>query len=126
MPGAAVPDDMKVLSAEHIAELLCSGNWSIDCYENDTPLYYLRPATLDGQYDTFDFSWGGQCVFLGENGCQMSFEDRPLNCRMLIPNPESPGNCSFPDDFGDKGKLFFANHWINHQEMLIEAARRAD
>jgi len=121
MPGSAAPEDMKVLSAEHIAELLNSGDWSIDCWDGCPNIYYLRPATVDGRHHVYDLSWGAQCVFLGENGCRMPFEERPLNCRMLIPNEEEPGKCVFPDD--TINKLYFANKWINHQDMLTEAAR---
>ena len=123
MPGTAVPDDLKVLSAEHIAELLNTGDWSIDCWDaHPDNIYYLRPSTVNGRHRTYDLSWGGPCVFLGENGCKMPFEERPLNCRLLIPNSDEPGNCDFPEEVDEHTKLWFANHWIDHQDMLTEAA----
>lgn len=50
--------------------------------------YYIHPKTK-GEKDRglFIASWGGECIFLTDTGCSLSWEDRPLGGKALTPGP---------------------------------------
>jgi len=86
LPGIALPEDFGLPDTVQLIAALKSGNWVIDWWEDDKPLYYVRPATKDAIGKLFDPSWGGECVFLEKTGCSLPHDNRPAGCRLLEPN----------------------------------------
>lgn len=90
LPGACFPDDFNS-SNDLIRKAIESGKYTIDCWEGDPgdgieqTAFYVRPATVGKEGQTYDYSWGGCCVFLGDNGCILNHDDRPKECRSLEP-----------------------------------------
>jgi Fe-S-cluster containining protein len=115
IPGIFQPSDIE-LDAKKIAEKLIKNLWAIDCYEDSPKLYYLRPATKNSS-EIYDYSWGGECVFLTATGCSLSWENRPSGCRAVKPN--HPKKCTCPDKYG---KYQSGKAWQEYVDLLHEAA----
>ncbi len=126
--GTAWPEDTLLITEtddleEAIHQLLKSGKWSIDWWEGDprpdkdeaSRGLYLRPAHVDSRYKVFDASWGGTCILLGENGCELPFEKRPAQCRAVIPKGTIKETCDIDSGYT---KLEGALAWWPYQEVL--------
>lgn len=103
MPGIVWPMDLagdaSNLTAA-IVEKLRTGSYSIDWWEGDVKprgrlsrVMYLRPATVGKEWRIEDPSWGGQCTFLGPDGCGLAWDERPTGCKALVPVDPSGLNC---------------------------------
>lgn len=106
-PGATLPEDF---GAPNQKEMQCrikvalkTGRWTIDWWEGD-PRYpnislakqwdnpkkylhtarYIRPAEKEKEGRLTDASWGGECTFLTDKGCEI-FDTRPSGCRGVKP-----------------------------------------
>ena len=123
MPGASIPSDFGNDEPEirdKLLELLHGGEWAIDWWEGDArdekydldKTYFIRPATV-GTARLMDPSWGGRCVFLGEQGCRI-FDNRPSGCRGL--EPGESGSC----EVRYSGKQDCAIGWIPFQKTIID------
>jgi len=129
MPGIVHPDDIE-MSEEHLTTLITEKGYQIDCWENNPfddgreigQVFYLRPQTIKARNQVFDFSWGGQCVFLGDTGCQLDWITRPSQCRALV--PKANHMCSFDDPNFSKKEL--AKAWFPHSEFLRNVGRKID
>lgn len=94
----------------------------IDVYfrDDDDDIYLLRMRTVrdhfvvgQGYYD--------RCICLGENGCMLSWDDRPTGAKIVVPNPDDPGHgCTLLMDVD--GKKTFADMWRPYQNVLKEVA----
>ena len=113
MPGINSPEDFGEITKEKIESLISGGKYAIDCWDGNPDIYYIRPNIV-GNTKVLDRSWGGECIFLEEK-CTLSFNDRPLNCRMLIPDENG---CNFGGIKADK--KYFADMWLDYQDILIE------
>jgi Fe-S-cluster containining protein len=119
MPGICEPKDIiknfpaKTLK-ESILKALRTKNYSIDWFEGDKNLYYIRPSTLKGKGKIYDASWGGQCVFLTAAGCSLKGQ-RPLECRMLYPRKTVTGDCSYALKY--KAKKVFGRLWRRYIDL---------
>lgn len=107
-----------------IKELLDTGNYSIDWWNGDTEdikelgiVPYLRIRNVCSPI--IDASWGGRCKLLTDNGCSLSFEDRPKGGKYLIPNNED--DCEAKYDKKQSAKDFRKYH--NILEDLIDEYR---
>lgn len=122
LPGIAYPDDIVPLTETHLVELLVSGKWQIDWWDNhDEPEeHFLRPATTNSQ-DVFNPSWGGVCVFLTPTGCVLDLDHRPTACRLLEPRPGDE-----PCIDHTNGKRGGVDAWKPHEVMLLAAGRVAE
>lgn len=94
LPGGYSPQDIKrlfpAIDLKHSVEkALRTGKISIDWWEDDKPLYYLRPSTVEKVGVIYDPSWGGKCVFLYSDGCALPKNKRPETCRKLEPKPRN-------------------------------------
>jgi len=126
MPGIYSPEDFgtteetieKNLTKALETKLLSIDWWEGDPRENICSIdklrkaYFIRPATKDNKRGLFDPSWGGECVFLTENGCTLQSKDRPYECRML--EPKENECCILHGK--DKRKLSIV--WIPFNEMI--------
>jgi len=131
MSGEAIPDDFGDEENLHTAVLqaLESGNWVIDWWEGDprgldsdnpeyvSPGYYLRPRVKTDCAGNFCLSWGGECIFLGKDGCVLAPEDRPVSCRLLEPKQD---DCIMHDGGGRRAA---ALAWLPYWEMLYNMPR---
>ena len=105
---------------------MLNDEWSIDWWEgplieedkfnSDERYYFVRPKHVGAS--TIDPSWGGQCSFLREDGCQLSIEERPIQCLAL--EPKDDFNCREKDGFSKKDG---AMAWIPYQDLLGEMVK---
>lgn len=79
-----------------IVQKINSGKYCIDWWEGDigptnilSQIYFIRPSHKNKIGEIKDPSWGGECVFLTENGCQLSFDSRPYQCKALVPKDDN-------------------------------------
>lgn len=84
------PSDFEDKSFDALKKEIKKGRISIDWWEADKPEYYLRARHVDSPI--VDGSWGGTCINLTENGCSLSFEDRPLGGKTAKPSKD--GMCT--------------------------------
>lgn len=131
MPGEMIPDDVQKMYPhdtlrDSVEEALASRKIVADWWEGDPRgiayddddymgrCFYLRPrANTDDPRDVACGSWGGQCLFLGVEGCEISPEMRPLSCRML--EPKEDGSCLM---HAGGGKKVAALAWLPHQTLV--------
>ena len=118
LPGVAYPSDFK--NRTEIKKAIMSGKWAIDWWVGDpgdgkeATAYFVRPATTDKLGKIYDPSWGGQCIFLKENGCELKPKKRPKECRELKPN----NNGSRCITHNNTGKQTAAIAWRSYYELL--------
>ena len=134
-PGIESPDRFLALAdpVASLAAALDSGDWVLarrvgipwDGSEPPPPelrwrvILYPRPATVAERQAGRPFTGGenSPCVFLGEEGCRLSFEERPLMCQSL--EPWADGECQASWDQSSA-----ALAWLPHQALVEEAVRR--
>lgn len=123
-PGIVSPQD-----GDFVA-LLDSGRYAIDWWEGDarydvdelTRTYFIRPRIKGYEDLLLHPAWGGECTFLGSTGCELSYKDRPFNCRDL--EPLASGNCSYT--LNKRQTILL---WLPFQESIfryIKAYTKAD
>lgn len=121
MPGIMHPDDVGIVTKENILKLLKTGNYNIDWWEDNVPIYYLRPATTLSIGRIRDPSWGGQCVFLTNKGCSFSEHKRPKGCLNLVPNPQyKEKGCK---DVDGHTKYHHSRWWLDYQHIFVDIIR---
>ena len=129
MPGSAFPSDFGELLLDALVEKFQSGLWVIDWWEGDprgkgyrmAQSYFVRPA-IKGANALFHPSWGGECIFLSEDGCTLPSDERPLGCKRLEPGGHSP--CMYHGDgTGKNAKHEGALAWLKHQLVILQAAK---
>ena len=114
LPGCCLPEDFDN-DENKVKAALKSGNYAIDWWEGDEPLYFVRPATKLGKEKEclFDPSWGGECIFFTQDiGCALPYEQRPSGCRLL--EPVESGKCISHG----AGKWEAALAWKGYHEMF--------
>lgn len=129
MPGIVHPDDIEI-SEENLTRLIAEEGYAIDCWENNPfddnrdigRVYYLRPRTIKAKDKVFDYSWGGQCINLGDNGCELDWIVRPAQCRALVPK-ENHG-CFFETHQFSKREL--AKAWYPHNDLLYRVGCKVE
>jgi len=127
-PGECYPEDFGDPLLENLIKAFESGKWAIDWWEGDPRpeedklerAYYIRPS-LKGVNRLFDPSWGGECIFLNNDRCILSPEERPKSCRMLEPKPKGE-DCIHHDGTGGKREAAIA--WLPFTDVILEASRR--
>jgi len=129
LPGTAHPSDFGLPSTRRLSAALRSGRWAIDWWEGDPREdreevkrgYWIRPATKGKEGELYDGSLGGKCTFLTLRGCELSPEDRPLQCRLLEPRPGGHGNCKAHHGFTKRED---ALAWEPYWDLLDNIAER--
>lgn len=130
LPGVAYPSDFG-RSARTIREgvlaALRTGKWAIDWWEGDPTgrdlvdqAFYMRPAVV-GEAGVFHGAWDGNtCAFLTSTGCELSHDDRPRECRLLVParDPFNPTTaCRSPKGVSKKDASI---KWLPYSDLLKE------
>jgi Fe-S-cluster containining protein len=127
LPGAAFPKDFGEKSLlENLVKAFKRNKWAIDWWEGDPTgknklekAYYIRPK-IKGADNLFDPTFGGECIFLNNKGCELPPEERPLSCKLLEPKPKGK-NCIH--HLGNE-KQKAALTWLPFTDMILEAARK--
>jgi hypothetical protein len=115
---------------------LLTGKWVLDCWEGDPRrrinemewddwdkyalghVDFMRPrASKDCEGSLFSHEWGpGRCVFLTDDGCELSEDTRPYTCRVLEPSADK---CISHDPY-EHGKLTCSLAWLEHASLIHE------
>lgn len=131
-PGVCFPEDFSFIDGEVdellLIESIVNGCFCIDYWEgwieNDYEPYFVRPAIKgDNEDKILDAGWGGECIFLTDDGCPMEFDDRPLECRSLVPLPDG---CEL---INGKGKKESAIAWVKYTwlfDLIVEVVERGE
>ena len=142
MPGAVIPQQFNQITLDLLVDLLTSGycldywegyieddngNWG-DSHE-DKPAYFLRPKIKGHETSLVHGAWRGECVFLTEKGCSLSFKERPYFCQILVPHEDNT-KCS-PDNSKEGllpslTKKEAVKAWLPYQELITAALREAE
>jgi Fe-S-cluster containining protein len=117
-----------------------TGKWVVDCWEGDPRVRtgeidrddfenmfgsvdFLRPRASEDRSGFFSREFcPGRCVFLTDDGCELSEDERPYACRVLEPGVEK---CTTHDPRGH-AKLTCSLEWLEHAELIREALDEAD
>jgi Fe-S-cluster containining protein len=118
MSGATYPNDFKKPLHDSLVKAFKSGEWSIDWWEGEESLHYVRPRHLKVKWEKslLDPSWGGVCVFLTESGCRLPADKRPAECRSL--HWIKPKKCK-----AEHNKETAAIAWKRFQKVIFAAAK---
>ncbi|GAB4302961.1 MAG: hypothetical protein Fur0034_18310 [Desulfuromonadia bacterium] len=120
LPGFDAPDRFLASGdpAGMLARILGSGEWVLSPHPwrmedgQWVTIRYPRPATRqEFSAGTIDAIGPGVCHFLTDQGCRLTFSDRPTLCRLLTPSPS--GECSSPWTKRDA-----AIAWLPHQDLV--------
>lgn len=133
-PGTTMPEDWgaprEEVMKERLDEAFASGRWTIDWWGTDPRpaesrtnppelkrAYFVRPATIGYEGVRYHTDSQGRCTFLDDAvGCTLTEDERPTQCRMLVPAAK------FPDECGYQGKPYSkydcAVAWLPYQHIL--------
>jgi len=120
LPGVAFPEDFNYPEDKsQLRQALSSGLWTLDYLEKKERQHYVRPATKGNKGKLIDATWGGECILLSEQGCSLSFEKRPLECRVVVPRKNPYANCNFgnPHVYGN---FAAAKAWNPYNAELLK------
>lgn len=127
IPGIYYPEDFGKTKEEifnNLKKAFEEGYTAIDWWDNyedengyEFDAYFIRPKTKNKLNVIRDPSWGGECIFLTDNGCKLKYENRPTVCRMLEPNIE--GKCKNHS----LSKLKIVGRWLPYNDIIEEAER---
>ena len=131
MPGIVHPNDIGRVTVGKLLKMIKEG-YQFDYWEGDLTglpehrdmtFYYLRPMTIKSAGKPVDASWGGQCIFWREgSGCNKSFDDRPRQCKALVPKKTEDGDCVWSKRYS---KVEMIKAWIPHNKIIVEAIDKA-
>ena len=114
------PLDFKEISFNSLRQEIDKGHISIDWWEGNPfeenefvieRAYFLRIRNIDSPI--VDPSWGGVCSLLTENGCSLSYKNRPKGGRELIPS--AIANCET-----NYSKQDCAKEWYKYDTLLTQ------
>lgn len=117
MPGTYSPDDFEdKITVEFLLSLLNTGKYAIDSWENNPNIYYIRPRIINKP--VFHESYGGRCIQHDDKiGCLLPKKDRPLQCKMLIPEITMT-ECNTSEEYSKKAMAIM---WLNYQKEILRA-----
>lgn len=107
------PTDFKEISFESLKTEIEKGRISIDWWEAEPKEYFLRSRHVGEP--VVCGSWGGVCVNLTENGCSLSWDERPLGGKALKPATVFGGHC-----YTSYSKEACKNDWKKYAPILRE------
>lgn len=105
-----------------------------DAYDDEwgytATAYFVRPYTIEELRHITQViaprykhgSWGGRCIFLGETGCKLSFDERPIQCRVIVPNAAHPGECIIKSPHYSKQALVIL--WLDYNHIISRVLER--
>ena len=116
--------DLLVMHTGIVATRYCGYDQAEEGY-----IYIIRPTTV---YEVeVPHLWAnmnnmGQCSRLKDKGCELVFEDRPFQCRKLVPSQTISGeiNCHYVNQHHSIEAL--AKRWLPYQDVIKSAVAAAD
>jgi hypothetical protein len=131
LPGIYHPKDFSISDSDKLEKELYEGfvtkKLSVDWWEGnekEPSLHFIRPRTVNAR-GVRDPSWGGACgLWSWTDGCALTFEERPYQCRIMVPN-EDHGKCGYP---GKKkvDKKSMGRAWLPYKAIIMRAAEAAE
>ena len=128
--GIYRPNDLnRPITSDLILDLLKSGKYSVDSWVADPKdIMFIRPKHakhsnpyMNKPIGVYDESWGGTCIHWDKDlGCLLSEEERPYQCRALIPGSKE---CLLPEA-AKAGKYDLAMEWLPYEKEINEALHR--
>lgn len=129
-PGFLLPEDVGEVTRDALETLFSTGNYSVDrewgvkIKGKKLRGYFVRARRID-PVTKFPAGWidfakyGGECIFwIYGKGCSKTFEERPWECRTLVPDV---GKCNkhSPPIRGDS-RRFAARRWASYEHLIEE------
>jgi Fe-S-cluster containining protein len=122
IPGNYYPSDFNLPETNPTQEdfnklkkIINDPNIAVDWWEDDIPKHFLRPAIKKAKRK-FDPTWGGECIFLTETGCKLTYEKRPLECRNVEPvDLDKDEKCIM---HGNLNKESAYKAWLSYNEFI--------
>lgn len=99
------------ITLENMRKVISSGMYSIDFWEGETEVYFIRMRHIGA--DVSDPAWKGTCIALTENGCSLSFKERPSGGKFLVSMKGMSTHCG---KIADKRECAIC--WIPYQDVL--------
>ena len=125
MPGIVHPNQLQQPITKELLLRLYKEGYQFDYWEGDEygnlrgrTGYFLRPQTIKSIGVLVDPSWGGTCVFLTEQGCSKTFEERPYMCQQL--EPQEDFNCGPKDKENTLNKYDYVLAWLQYNNLIEE------
>lgn len=122
MPGIVHPEQLQQPITKELLLKLYKEGYQFDYWEGDEfggkTGYFLRPQTIKSKGVLVDPSWGGTCVFLTEQGCSKTFEERPYMCQQL--EPQEDFNCGPKDKENTLNKYDYVLAWLQYNNLIEE------
>ena len=135
LPGNAHPQDFgfDTMSEDQIREELTamfkSGNWQIDWWENYSTEegndghkgIFIRPTTKKGRGSIYHGAWDREgCTFHSNKGCDLAFNQRPFDCKELVPRKSK---CLIPFTEEERHpKLVAIEKWWPYEDLITQVA----
>ena len=110
MPGMYHPEDLfsgmsDLQIKQKILDMLQSNNTVVTHGELDNKRVYVLTPSAGRHRSWYNMDNFGTCANLSDSGCRLSAQDRPFECRTLVPNKDR--KCKPSSDF-------------NRDELLLE------
>ena len=122
MPGIVHPEQLEEPISRKLLFRLYKEGYQFDYWEGDEfggkVGYFLRPQTIKSIGVLVDPSWGGTCVFLTEQGCSKTFEERPYMCQQR--EPQEDFNCGPKDKENTLNKYDYVLAWLQYNNLIEE------
>ena len=121
MPGIVHPNQLQQPITKELLLKLYKEGYQFDYWEGEfggKVGYFLRPQTIKSKGVLVDPSWGGTCVFLTEQGCSKTFEERPYMCQQL--EPQEDFNCGPKDKENTLNKYDYVLAWLQYNNLIEE------
>lgn len=100
------------ITAETIADMLMRDDVCLELTQGMQELYFIR-CRHKQEYFLINYQRGGECVnFMDHQGCKLSFEERPYQGQVQVPNITGCYGIS---------KYHLAALWEPYQRVIVEA-----
>ena len=133
-PGAVFPQDCGPDIESGLREMMRSGRYTFDYWEGafnegldkkGETSYFVRPRVPTDEPDRIiNGAWGGRCTFLTDTGCELPFEKRPTNCKMLKPRARRGDTCDIDGHIRPKEEAIKA--WRKHGDIVAKIIKEFD
>lgn len=125
-PGKFVPADFGK-DVKRMEKAIRDGIAQIDYWEPDRQsgmkkVYYIRASAEETRgLEVVDALWGGPCAHHSDtNGCALSYDDRPKNCRDVVPNWDGSECMSLSEDRSKELMAWdYVKEWRLWQRQIV-------
>ena len=125
-PGKFVPADFGK-DVKRMEKAIRAGIAQIDYWEPDKQsrwekVYYIRATAEEALGEVVYALWGGPCALHSDaSGCALSYDDRPKNCRDVVPREEPNGDCrTLSEDRSTRLDAWdYVKEWRRWQRQIV-------